>query len=153
VQPVFVITLAPFFAWLWLALGKKEPSSPSKFSLGLLFGGLAFLVMVPASQGTNVSLWWLVGCYFLQTIGELCLSPVGLSAMTKLAPARAAGFVMGIWFLGTSIGNWLAGRAGSLFDSMPLPQLFGTVAGSALVAAVILALLTKPTVKLMSGVK
>jgi POT family proton-dependent oligopeptide transporter len=148
-----VISLAPVFAWLWLALRKHEPPSPAKFTLGLFFGGLAFLVMVPAAYGTNVSMWWLVGCYFLQTLGELCLSPVGLSAMTKLAPARAAGLVMGIWFLGTSIGNWLAGRAGSLFDSMPLPQLFGTVAGSALVAAVILALLIKPTVKLMSGVK
>jgi len=76
-----------------------------------------------------------------------------LSAMTKLAPARAAGFVMGIWFLGTAIGNWLAGRAGSLFDTMPLPQLFGTVAASALIAALVLAILIKPTVKLMSGVK
>ena len=100
-----------------------------------------------------MSPWWLIGCYLLQTLGELCLSPVGLSAMTKLAPTRAAGLVMGIWFLGTAIGNWLAGRAGSLFDSMPLPQLFGTVAASALIAAVLLAILTKPTVKLMAGVK
>ncbi len=110
--------------------------------------------MVPAAAaGTNVSPWWLIGCYLLQTLGELCLSPIGLSAMTKLAPARAAGFVMGIWFLGTAIGNWLAGRAGSLFDSMPLPQLFGTVAASALIAAVVLAILIKPTVKMMAGVK
>jgi proton-dependent oligopeptide transporter, POT family len=153
VQPLFVITLAPVFAWIWLALGRREPSSPAKFTLGLIFGGLAFALMVPASKGANVSPWWLVGCYLLQTLGELCLSPIGLSAMTKLAPARAAGFVMGIWFLGTAIGNWLAGRAGSLFDSMPLPQLFGTVAASALIAAVVLAVLIKPTVKLMSGVK
>jgi POT family proton-dependent oligopeptide transporter len=153
VQPLFVISLAPVFAFLWLWLKRREPSSPSKFTLGLIFGGLAFMVMVPAAMGTNVSPWWLVGCYFLQTVGELCLSPIGLSAMTKLAPARAGGFVMGIWFLGTAIGNWLAGRAGSLFDSMPLPQLFGTVAASAFVAAVILALLIKPTVKMMSGVK
>jgi POT family proton-dependent oligopeptide transporter len=153
VQPLFVISLAPVFAWIWLALGRREPSSPAKFTLGLIFGGLAFALMVPASAGANVSPWWLVGCYLLQTLGELCLSPIGLSAMTKLAPARAAGFVMGIWFLGTAIGNWLAGRAGSLFDSMPLPQLFGTVAASALIAAVVLAILIKPTVKLMSGVK
>ncbi len=152
VQPLFVILLAPVFAWIWLAMGSREPSSPAKFTLGLLFGGLAFALMVPASTGANVSPWWLVGCYLLQTLGELCLSPIGLSAMTKLAPARAAGFVMGIWFLGTAIGNWLAGRAGSLFDSMPLPQLFGTVAASALIAAVVLAILIKPTVKLMSGV-
>jgi POT family proton-dependent oligopeptide transporter len=153
VQPLFVISLAPVFAWFWFKLGSREPSSPAKFTLGLIFGGLAFALMVPAAMGTNVSPWWLVGTYLLQTLGELCLSPIGLSAMTKLAPARAAGFVMGIWFLGTAIGNWLAGRAGSLFDSMPLPQLFGTVAVSALIAAVFLAILIKPTVRLMSGVK
>ncbi len=152
VQPAFVIALAPVFAWIWLALGRREPSSPSKFSLGLIFGGLAFAILVPAAAGTQVSLWWLVGCYFLQTIGELCLSPVGLSAMTKLAPARAVGFVMGIWFLATSIGDWLAGKAGSLFESMPLPRLFGSVAAICLVAAVVLVVLIKPTKKMMSGV-
>jgi POT family proton-dependent oligopeptide transporter len=153
VQPLFVITLAPVFAWLWLALGRREPSSPGKFTLGLLLVGLSFAIMVPPSKGGLASPWWLVGCYFLATLGELCLSPIGLSAMTKLAPARIGGFVMGIWFLGTAIGNWLAGRAGGLFESMPLPQLFGAVAASALVAGVVLALLIKPTVRMMSGVK
>jgi POT family proton-dependent oligopeptide transporter len=152
VQPILVIFLAPVFAWLWLALGRREPSSPAKFTLGLLFGGLAFAIMVPAAHGAQVSPWWLVGCYFLQTIGELCLSPVGLSAMTKLAPARAVGFIMGIWFLASSIGNWLAGKAGSLFESMPLPSLFGWVAGIAFAAALVLALLIKPTKRMMAGV-
>jgi proton-dependent oligopeptide transporter, POT family len=153
VQPLFVISLAPVFAWLWLAMGRREPSSPAKFTLGLLFVGLSFAVMVPPSRGGLVSPWWLVGCYLLATFGELCLSPIGLSAMTKLAPSRIGGFVMGIWFLGTAVGNWLAGRAGGLFESMPLPQLFGAVAASALVAGVVLALLIKPTVRMMSGVK
>src|SRR5580692_3195241 len=153
VQPLFVIALAPVFAWLWLALGRREPSSPAKFTLGLILVGLSFAIMVPPSSGGLVSPWWLVGCYFLATLGELCLSPIGLSAMTKLAPARIGGFVMGIWFLGTAIGNWLAGRAGGLFESMPLPQLFGAVAASALVAGLVLALLIKPTVRMMSGVK
>ncbi|MGA3237045.1 MAG: peptide MFS transporter [Bryobacteraceae bacterium] len=153
VQPLFVITLAPVFAWLWLAMGRREPSSPGKFTLGLLLVGLSFAIMVPPSRGGLASPWWLVGCYLLATFGELCLSPIGLSAMTKLAPARIGGFVMGIWFLGTAIGNWLAGRAGGLFESMPLPQLFGAVAASALVAGVVLALLIKPTVRMMSGVK
>ena len=89
----------------------------------------------------------------LQTLGELCLSPVGLSAMTKLAPERAAGFMMGIWFLSTSIGNWLAGRAASMYSSMPLPTLFGSVAVFSIAAAVVLAILIKPTVRLMQGVK
>jgi POT family proton-dependent oligopeptide transporter len=152
VQPILVIIFAPVFAWLWLRLGRRDPSSPSKFSLGLIFGGLAFAIMVPAAVGMNVSLWWLVGCYFLQTVGELCLSPVGLSAMTKLAPVRVGGMVMGIWFLASSVGNWLAGKAGGLFESMPLPRLFGWVAAICLIAAVILALLIKPTKRMMSGV-
>ncbi|HEV3315557.1 MAG TPA: oligopeptide:H+ symporter [Candidatus Angelobacter sp.] len=154
VQPLLVIILAPVFAWLWLALGRRqlEPSSPAKFTLGLFFGGLAFAIMVPAAYGGQVSPFWLIGCYLLQTIGELCLSPVGLSAMTKLAPARAVGFIMGIWFLASSIGNWLAGKAGSLFESMPLPSLFGWVAGIAFAAALVLALLIKPTKRMMSGV-
>ena len=157
VQPIFVVTLAPVFAWLWLALKKHEPSSPAKFSLGLLLGGSAFAIMVPAAllAGPNglVSQWWLIACYLLQTLGELCLSPVGLSAMSKLAPERAAGFMMGMWFVSISIGNWMAGKAASLYSSMPLPTLFGSVAAFSLVAALVLAALIKPTVRLMGGVK
>ncbi|MEO8593459.1 MAG: peptide MFS transporter [Candidatus Solibacter sp.] len=157
VQPVFVVALAPVFAWLWLAMGRREPSSPAKFALGLLFGGLAFLILVPAARhvlaGDKVSPFWLTGTYLLQTLGELCLSPVGLSSMTKLAPERAAGFMMGIWFLSTSIGNWLAGEAASVYSTMPLPTLFGSVAAFSILAAVALFLLIKPTVRLMQGVK
>jgi len=152
VQPLFVILLAPAFAWLWLRLGRREPSSPAKFSIGLFFVGLSFLLLVPPAAHTGVSPNWLNACYLLSVIGELCLSPIGLSAMTKLAPARAGGFIMGIWFLSTSIGDWLAGRAGSLFESMPLPRLFGISAAVPLVAAVILALLARPTRRLMAGV-
>jgi len=112
---------------------------------------------VPAAymvvSGQKVGPWWLVATYFLQTLGELCLSPVGLSAMSKLAPARIGGFIMGMWFLSTSIGNWLAGQAGSVYSSMPLPTLFGSVAVFSIAAAIVLALLIKPTVRLMQGVK
>ncbi len=159
VQPVFVVTLSPVFAWLWLALGrrKKEPPSPGKFAIGLIFAGLAFAILVPpakdASAGAQVAIWWLIGTYFLQTLGELSLSPVGLSAMSKLAPDRAAGFMMGIWFLSIAIGNWLAGKAVSLSVNMPMPTLFGAVAGFSIAAALVLALLIKPTVRMMSGVK
>jgi POT family proton-dependent oligopeptide transporter len=159
VQPIFVVILAPVFAWMWLRLARRdaEPSSPAKFTLGLLFAGLAFAILVPAANmtlgGAQVGIWWLTGTYFLQTLGELCLSPVGLSAMSKLAPEGAAGFMMGIWFVSTAIGNWLAGKAASFYSSMPLPTLFGSVAGFTIAAAVVLALLIKPTVRLMSGVK
>ncbi|HEX4275040.1 MAG TPA: peptide MFS transporter [Bryobacteraceae bacterium] len=158
VQPLFVIILAPVFALLWLWMGKREPSSPAKFSAGLFFGGAAFVVMVPAAiiasggSGTMAGPLWLVACYLFQTLGELCLSPVGLSAMTKLAPERAAGFMMGIWFLSISIGNWLAGEAASLYSSMPLTELFGSVAVFSIAAAVILLVIARPTVRLMGGV-
>ena len=159
VQPIFVVTLAPVFAWIWMALNRRrrEPSDPAKFSWGLLFGGLAFALLIPAAamvqHGAQVGVWWLTGTYFLQTLGELCLSPVGLSAVTKLAPERAAGFMMGIWFLSISIGNWLAGKAGVALSSMPLATLFGAVAAFAIAAGLLLALVTKPTVRLMAGAK
>ncbi len=159
VEPIVVVSLAPVFAWLWLALNRRhaEPSSPVKFSLGLVLGGGAFALLVPAammaSRGTRVGPWWLIGTYLLQGLGELSLGPVGLSAMSKLAPARAAGFMMGIWFLSISIGNWMAGKAASLYSSLPLPTLFGTLAAFTLAAAVVLFLLATPTVRLMSGVK
>lgn len=112
VNSIMVVPLAPAFAWLWLRLGDKQPSAPLKFTLGLALLGLSFVLMVPAAKLTvdgKVSPLWLVGLFFLQTLGELCLSPVGLSTMTKLAPANLLGMVMGIWFLAIALGNKLAG--------------------------------------------
>jgi POT family proton-dependent oligopeptide transporter len=120
VNSLFVMALAPVFAWLWIKLGTRQPSVPFKFALGLVFLGLSFLLMVPASQFTaagKVSPWWLIAVYFLQTLGEMCLSPVGLSTMTKLAPERLTGLIMGIWFLATSLGNKLAGDLAGDFSS------------------------------------
>jgi POT family proton-dependent oligopeptide transporter len=112
--------LAPLFAWAWVKLGSRQPSSPFKFVLGLVFLGLSFVLMVPAARLTvegKVSPLWLLGLYFLQTVGEMFLSPVGLSTMTKLAPARLVGLVMGIWFLAAALGNKLAGVLASDFKS------------------------------------
>ena len=154
---IFVILLAPVFAWLWIALGKHEPSSPVKFAVALVFVGLGFLILVPAAMMAGdtgkVSPLWLTITYLLHTIGELMLSPVGLSAMTKLAPIRAVSLIMGLWFLSLSIGDYLSGRAASLYTSLPVPTLFGAVAGFAFAAAVVMFVLVKPTVRLMSGVK
>jgi POT family proton-dependent oligopeptide transporter len=157
VQPLFVIVFAPVFAWLWLRLRSHEPSSPAKFSLGLLFVGLSFVLLVPGaaiaqSQGIRVSPMWLIGVYFLQTIGELCLSPVGLSTVTKLAPPRIVGLMMGVWFLSISFGNKLGGYAAGFFDRLPLPTLFGVVAATTLTAGLILCVLVKPIRRLMGGV-
>ena len=154
---IFVIMLAPVFAWIWIAMGRREPSSPVKFATALLFVGLGFLILVPASimagPSGKVSPMWLTVTYLLHTIGELMLSPVGLSAMTKLAPHRALSLIMGLWFLSMSIGDYLAGRAASLYTSLPIPTLFGAVAGFAFAAALVGFVLVKPTERLMSGVR
>ena len=146
--PFFIITLAPAFAALWVRLGRRDPSSPVKFAVALALLGLGFSVMVAASTaaagGARVSPWWLVLSYLLQTMGELCLSPVGLSAMSKLAPVRIAGLIMGVWYLSISVGNYLAGMASSVYETVPLPTLFGLVSAIAVVAAVVLALLVRP---------
>jgi POT family proton-dependent oligopeptide transporter len=148
----FILALAPIFAWLWAWLGPKDPSSPAKFALGLIFVGLGFAILIPVASHTAVGPGWLTLTYFLHTVGELLLSPVGLSAMTKLAPARIAGLMMGVWFLATSVGDYISGRLASFYDTFPLPQLFGTVAAFAIVVGLILAALVKPMKRLMGGV-
>ncbi len=148
VAPFLLIVMAPVFAWLWFRLGRHDPSSPAKFTIALVLVSLSFAILVipaqAAAQGVRVSPWWLVATYFLHTCGELCLSPVGLSAMTKLAPARIVGLTMGVWFVALSAGNYLGGRVASLYEAFSLPQLFGVVALFAALAAVVLALLIRP---------
>lgn len=151
VQPLFVILLAPVFAGLWVKLGRWQPSSPVKFAVGLLFAGLAFLLMAVAAVFTargKVSPMWLVGCYLLQTFGELCLSPVGLSTVTKLSPARLVGLMMGVWFLFTSFGEFIAGWSMRFLNQDDQVKLFGVVGGITLVAAALLLALT-PFIKKM----
>lgn len=133
VNSVWVILLAPLFAFLWIKLGPRQPSSPVKFALGLLFVALSFVLMVPAAKLTadgRVGPMWLVALFFLQTIGEMLLSPVGLSTMTKLAPQRLVGLVMGIWFLAAALGNKLAGVLAGDFEFLNLKELAHKLAGS-----------------------
>lgn len=148
----FVMGLAPAFALLWVKLGPRNPSSPAKFALGLIFVGLGFAILIPVASHTAVGPGWLTATYFLHTVGELLLSPVGLSAMTKLAPARLAGLILGVWFLATSVGDYISGRLASFYNTFPLPQLFGAVAVFAIVVGLILALLVKPMKRLMGGI-
>jgi POT family proton-dependent oligopeptide transporter len=153
VNSLFVILLAPVFAIIWVAMGKrgKNPSSPAKFAFGLFCAGLGFYIMVVAANGViaggpgaKVSMMWLVLSYLLQTIGELSLSPVGLSSMTKLAPQRFAGQMMGVWFMASALGNLIAGLVGGNIDPEKLdqmPKLFTQTAWSLFIAtAVLLAL-------------
>jgi proton-dependent oligopeptide transporter, POT family len=120
-NPIFVVLFAPLFAYVWVALGKRnlDPSAPAKFGLGLILLGAGFLVMMAAAQmiiaggeGTRAAPTWLLMTYLLHTFGELCLSPVGLSNVTKLSPPRFVGQMMGTWFLGAALGNLVAGIVG-----------------------------------------
>jgi POT family proton-dependent oligopeptide transporter len=123
-NPIFVVLFAPFFAWVWVALGKRnlDPSAPAKFGIGLLLLGVGFIVIMGAAQlvvssGGKVAPTWLLLTYLLHTFGELCLSPVGLSNVTKLAPPRYVGQLMGTWFLGAAVGNSAAGLIGGEIGS------------------------------------
>ncbi|HKE14577.1 MAG TPA: peptide MFS transporter [Kofleriaceae bacterium] len=129
INAIMVIAFAPVFAFIWLRLAKKrrDPSTAIKFAIGQVLLGAGMLLLVPAAEmsmgGIKVSPMWLVGVYLLHTWAELCISPVGLSAMTRLAPPAIGGMVMGIWFLGAGVGNYIAGRLGGLYSSFPLDKL------------------------------
>ena len=135
---IFTILLSPFFAVVWLKLGKRDPSHPAKFAIGLLFAGLGFLVMAQGnslweSQGGAASLArvsgaFLFATYFFHSVGEVCLSPVGLSAMTKLAPERVTGMMMGAWFLSISVGSYLGGQIAHSFEGLSETHLYLTIA-------------------------
>jgi proton-dependent oligopeptide transporter, POT family len=158
VNSAFIILLAPVFAALWLAMGKRniDLSSPAKFAIGLLCAGVGFAIMIFAANLVvksggliKVSFLWLTFSYLFQTVGELCLSPVGLSSMTKLAPRKYVGQMMGIWFLASSVGNLIAGLVGGRVDPEKLEQtpiLFIGTTVALVVAGLILAALT-PFVK------
>ncbi|HEX6042896.1 MAG TPA: peptide MFS transporter [Pyrinomonadaceae bacterium] len=154
--PLFVIMLTPVFSILWVRMRERQPSSPVKFTLGMLFIGVAYALMVPAAMLTasgRVSFWWLVGLYFLEVCGEMCLSPVGLSTVTKLSPPKLVGIMMGVWFLASSFGSKLAGYLSGFFvsdNSWQLVKLYGGISAGLLIAMLILALLT-PTIKKLMG--
>lgn len=156
-QPIFVVLLAPVFAWLWLRLGSREPSVPVKFGVGLAFMALAFVIMMPAGAAIDanaalrVSPWPLIFWNLFSEFAELSISPVGLSAITKLSPARFVGLMMGVWFLSLSFGNKIAGSLAAYVETMPLHTMFGTMAAALAAAAVIMLALT-PVVKRLMGV-
>jgi POT family proton-dependent oligopeptide transporter len=160
VEPMFVIMFSPIFAVIWLSLARsnREPSSPAKFTFGLFFLSLSFALIIPAAlaferSGSRVSAWWLIGLYFLQMVGELCLSPVGLSMVTKLAPVRLVGLMMGVWFFATAMGNYVAGWIAGFLQDRAFSDVFHAAFLNLVIATVILAALIIPIKKLMRGVK
>jgi proton-dependent oligopeptide transporter, POT family len=163
INPIFIITLAPLIGLVWLRLGTRNPSIAVKFGLGLVLLGAGFLVMVWASLRLvdgPVGMQWLVATYFFHTVGELCLSPVGLSGITKLAPGRLVGQMMGAWFMGAAIGNLIAGlvtrympRTETVEEAMQNGvQLFGTVAMVAIAAGLLFILLARPLRRMQVGI-
>jgi POT family proton-dependent oligopeptide transporter len=156
----FIIIFAPMYArmWVWLSNKDREPAAPLKFVYGMMLVGLGFLLIVPAAKmaqesGLRVSMFWLVGVYLLHTLGELCLSPVSLSMVTKLAPQKIVGSVMGLWFLSYALGNLVAGRIGGMFETLPLIKLFGYVFVCTFGAGVLLAFFVRPLTRMMGGIK
>jgi proton-dependent oligopeptide transporter, POT family len=164
VNSLFIILLAPVFAVIWTGLSKRNIniSSPAKFAIGLLFAGIGFLIMIFAANilvGSNgavkVSMMWLIVTYFFHTLGELCVSPVGLSSMTKLSPRRYVGQMMGIWFLAASLGNLVAGLVGGSVDPEKLeqtPMLFTWTTVALVASAIVLGILAIPIARMMKNV-
>lgn len=159
-NPFYIVVLAPIFASVWVKLARRQldPSMPAKFALGLIILGLGFLIMVAAAKlvaaGNEAAPYWLILTYLLHTLGELCLSPVGLSSVTKLAPKRFVGQMMGIWFLATSLGNLIAGLLAGRFNPESLnemPGLFMQIVVVSVGSGVLLLLFVKPIKKLIGA--
>jgi POT family proton-dependent oligopeptide transporter len=158
----FIIMFAPFFAWLWIALARRNlnPSAPAKFALGVMLMGSGFLVMAGAAaivaSGSKVLPYWLIMTYLLHTFGELCLSPVGLSFYTKLTPKRFVGQMMGIWFMALSLGNLVAGLIAGQFDAnnvSAMPGQYMHIVYFSVGLGTVLLVLSRPVKKLMGNVK
>jgi proton-dependent oligopeptide transporter, POT family len=165
VNAIFIIFLSPLFAWLWVWLANRniQPNTPTKFSLGLLLLAVGFACVAVAayyiSDGIKPLFWWLILTYLLHTMGELCLSPVGLSAVTKLSPKKLVGQMMGVWFMSVAFGNLIAGLiAGGIDDAEIqanpdiLPNLFWFVVMTTGIGGVVLLIFNKPIRKLMGDI-
>lgn len=161
INAILIVALGPVFVWIWGKRAGRFPSSPVKFALGLLFAALGFLVLVPAAKLARpmptdpiakVSMGWLLGVYLFHTIGELCLSPVGLSYVSKLAPKHLTSQLMGAWFFSLGIGAYLAGKAAGFMDAVPLYQVFLYAALIALgMSALLWFVVSRVIHKLMGG--
>ncbi len=156
INPLFIVILAPVIGGLWVKLGDKNPSIPIKFGLGLVLLGVGFFVLAWGASFTEagtVSPMWLVVTYFFHTVGELCLSPVGLSSVTKLSPKRLVGQMMGTWFMGAALGNLTAGLVATYIQDFPQSLLYSVVAGFVAVFGLIFFVIAKPINKLAGGIK
>ncbi|GKQ43169.1 MFS transporter [Companilactobacillus sp. RD055328] len=151
-NPFFIVLYTPFFAWMWTKLGTKQPSSPTKFWLGLIFTGVSFLVLaIPLSGSGKISPLWLVLSWAIVMVGELLISPVGLSVTTKLAPKAYASQMLSLWFLADAAGQAINAQIVRFYEMSPY-LYFGIIGSLVIVFAIILALLTPKIKPLMQGV-
>jgi POT family proton-dependent oligopeptide transporter len=150
VNPLFIAAFTPFINTLWERQARKgtEPSSVAKMAIGCFALGVSFLVMIlPArtvDRGALASMWWLIGCTAILTYGEIYLSPVGLSLVTKISPPRIVSMMMGFWFISSFFGNYLSGLLGTLWEKIPKTLFFVILAGIALGTGVMMLLLYLP---------
>ena len=150
-NPLFILMVTPLIVIFWNWLGKqgKEPSTPAKIGLGMFISGLSMLVMVVASlmggnaDANNMGPGWLISTYFVVTFGELCLSPMGLSFVSKVAPARLRGTMMGGWFGATAVGNYLSGFFGGFYNTLPHHLFYGFLAVLLFLSALVLRVFLK----------
>lgn len=169
-NPFYIVIFAPMYGALWIFLSKmnREPAAPMKFVLGMILVGAGFLLIIPAAKilesnpGIQVGAFWLVFVYLFHTLGELCLSPVSLSMVSKLAPQKIVGSMMGFWFLSYSLGNFVSGQIARFFpagegaaalESGVMSQIFLYVALATVGAGLILLIFVKPLTKMMGGIK
>jgi POT family proton-dependent oligopeptide transporter len=152
---IMIIVFAPIFAVLWTALARRgtNPAWPLKFGVGMVLVAVGCLIMLPAATSAQAGVksgpGWLLLLYLFHTFAELCISPVGLSATTKVAPTRIAGLAMGIWFAGTGVGNYMSGVAAGWTEDLSLPALFAVISAPPLLAGLIFFALVRPMRRLV----
>jgi POT family proton-dependent oligopeptide transporter len=141
--------------WIWLAKKGNNPRTPYKFGFGLILVGVGFLLMIVAQgnadQGIMVSPLWLIGVYFMHTAGELCISPVGLSLITKLAPQKIVSVMMGLWMGSIALGNYLAGTLEKILESFDF-ELYPFLAAESIGAGIVIIIIGPLLVKMMKGI-
>lgn len=166
VNPLFIVALGPLFAWFWTSKYGKKLTTPIKMSLGMILLGVGFLFMLMATYGVQTqgagdqevvmkkaALIWLVMTYFFHTVGELCLSPVGLSVVTKLAPVKLASMLMGVWMLSSFAANIIGGFIAAYVEKLGAATIFVSIAAFVIALGILMLLLSKQLSKMMHGVK
>jgi len=166
VNPLFIVVLGPLFAWFWTSKYGKKLTTPIKMSLGMILLGIGFLFMLMATYGVQTqgagdqevvmkkaALIWLVMTYFFHTVGELCLSPVGLSVVTKLAPVKLASMLMGVWMLSSFAANIIGGFIAAYVEKLGAATIFVSIAAFVIALGILMLLLSKQLSKMMHGVK